>query len=110
MKNLAKSLLDNEEVSAIVNVKHRDIFSVLGIHKHPMTSGLIVRAFLPEALSVEVIDTKTDALVAELNQVDQAGLFEGKLGRKRNVFDIVYVFHTKMKPLLLTTHTVILRY
>ncbi len=87
MKNLAKSLLDNEEVSAIVNVKHRDIFSVLGIHKHPMTSGLIVRAFLPEALSVEVIDTKTDALVAELNQVDQAGLFEGKLGRKRNVFD-----------------------
>ena len=87
MKNLAKSLLDNEEVSAIVNVKHRDIFSVLGIHKHPMTSGLIVRAFLPEALSVEVIDTKTQALVAELNQVDQAGLFEGKLGRKRNVFD-----------------------
>ena len=87
MKNLAKSLLDNEEVSAIVNVKHRDIFSVLGIHKNPMTSGLIVRAFLPEALSVEVIDTKTDALVAELNQVDQAGLFEGKLGRKRNVFD-----------------------
>jgi 1,4-alpha-glucan branching enzyme len=87
MKNLAKSLLDNEEISAIVNVKHSDIFSVLGIHKHPMTSGLIVRAFLPEALSVEVIDTKTQALVAELNQVDQAGLFEGKLGRKRNVFD-----------------------
>ncbi len=87
MKNLAKSLLDNEEISAIVNVKYSDIFSVLGIHKHPMTSGLIVRAFLPEALSVEVIDTKTQALVAELNQVDQAGLFEGKLGRKRNVFD-----------------------
>ncbi|MBA6390658.1 1,4-alpha-glucan branching protein GlgB [Colwellia sp. BRX10-3] len=87
MKNLAKSLLDNEEVSAIVNVKHRDIFSVLGIHNHPSLSGLIVRAFLPEALSVEVIATKTNALVAELSQVDQAGLFEGKLGRKRNVFD-----------------------
>ena len=87
MKNLAKSLLDNEEVSAIVNVKHRDIFSVLGIHKHPTAGGLIVRAFLPEATSVEVIDTKTNALVAELSQVDQAGLFEGKLGRKRNVFD-----------------------
>ena len=87
MAKLVKSLLDNEEISAIVNVKHRDIFSVLGIHKHPTTSGLIVRAFLPEALSVEVIDTKTNALVAELSQVDQAGLFEGKLGRKRNVFD-----------------------
>tara|TARA_R110000744_G_scaffold160684_1_gene277000 strand:+ start:9849 stop:12092 length:2244 start_codon:yes stop_codon:yes gene_type:complete len=87
MKNLAKILLDNEEVSAIVNVKHRDIFSVLGIHKHPTAGGLIVRAFLPEALSVEVIETKTNALVAELSQVNQAGLFEGKLGRKRNVFD-----------------------
>jgi len=87
MNNLAKSLLDNEEVTAIVNVKHRDIFSVLGMHQHPTASGLIVRAFLPEALSVEVIDNKTNKLVVELNSVDQAGLFEGKLGRRRNTFN-----------------------
>ena len=87
MNNLTKSLLDNDEVSAIVNVKHQDIFSVLGMHKHPTMNGLIVRAFLPEALSVEVIDSKNNTLVAELNSVDQAGLFEGKLGRRSTAFN-----------------------
>ena len=87
MNNLAKSLLDNESVKAIVNLQHQDVFSVLGIHNHPTVSGLIVRVFLPEALSVEVIDSKNNKLVATLNKVDQAGLFEGKLGRRRNTFD-----------------------
>jgi 1,4-alpha-glucan branching enzyme len=87
MNNLAKSLLDNESVKAVVNLQHQDVFSVLGMHNHPTVSGLIVRAFLPEALSVEVIDSKNNKLVATLNRVDQAGLFEGKLGRRRNTFD-----------------------
>ncbi|MBA6293687.1 1,4-alpha-glucan branching protein GlgB [Colwellia sp. MB3u-70] len=87
MNNLAKSLLDNESVKAIVNLQHQDVFSVLGMHNHPTVSGLIVRTFLPGALSVEVIDSKNDKLVATLNRVDQAGLFEGKLGRRRNTFD-----------------------
>ncbi|MBU2870684.1 1,4-alpha-glucan branching protein GlgB [Colwellia sp. E2M01] len=87
MDNLAKSLLDSAEVTAIVNVKHQDIFAVLGMHQHPTTSGLIVRAFLPEAQTVEVIDNKTNNLVAELNLIDKAGLFEGTLGRRRNSFN-----------------------
>jgi 1,4-alpha-glucan branching enzyme len=87
MNNLAKSLLDNESVKAIVNLQHQDVFSVLGMHNPPTVSGLIVRAFLPEALSVEVIDSKNNKLVATLNRVDQAGLFEGKLGRRKNTFD-----------------------
>jgi 1,4-alpha-glucan branching enzyme len=86
MDNQATSLLDYDEVSAIINAKHQDVFSVLGIHKHPTEKGLIVRVFLPEALSVEVIDSKTNQSVAVLNLVDQAGLFEGKLGRRRNSF------------------------
>ena len=87
MTHQVQSLLDNDEISAIINAKHQDIFSVLGIHKHPTENGLIVRAFLPEALKVEVIDSKTNKLVALLNLVNEAGLFEGKLGRRRNVFN-----------------------
>lgn len=87
MNNLAKSLLDNEEVSAIINAKHQDIFSVLGMHKHPTENGLVVRAFLPEALSVEVVDSKSNKSVTKLNSVDKAGLFEGKLGNRRNTFN-----------------------
>jgi len=87
MDNLAKSLLANEEVSAIINARHQDIFAVLGMHQHPTSNGLIVRAFLPEATKVEVIDSKTNKLVADLNRIDQAGLFEVKLGRRRNAFN-----------------------
>lgn len=87
MNNLAKSMLCNEELSAIINAKHQDIFSVLGMHKHPTESGLIVRTFLPDALSIEVIDNKNNKVVAVLNLVDPAGLFEGKLGRRRNTFN-----------------------
>jgi len=83
----AKSLLDHEQVLAIINGKHQDVFSVLGIHKHPTENGLIVRAFLPDALNVEVIDSKTNKLVTLLTCIDQGGLFEGKLGRRRNVFN-----------------------
>ncbi len=86
MNHHVKSLLDNDELYAIINAKHQDIFSVLGIHQHPTESGLIVRVFLPEALSVEVIDNKTNKSIAMLNCVDQAGVFEGKLGRRRNIF------------------------
>lgn len=87
MNHLAKSLLDSDEVSAIINAKHQDVFSVLGIHKHPTENGLVVRAFLPEAVGIEVIDSKTNKSVAVLSCVNQAGLFEGKLGRRRNFFN-----------------------
>lgn len=86
MNNLALSLLNAEDLTALINARHQDIFSVLGIHKHPTENGLIVRAFLPEAKSVDVIDCKSNQCVASLSLVDTAGLFEGKLGRRRNVF------------------------
>ena len=60
MNNQAKSLLDNEEVSSIINTKHQDVFSVLGMHKLLTEKGVVVRAFLPEASRVEVIDSKTN--------------------------------------------------
>ena len=84
MKDQANSLLDSEENSAIIHAKHTDIFSVLGMHKDSASNKLIVRAFLPEALRVEVLDSKTNKLVAELSLVDQAGLFEGIIGRRKN--------------------------
>ena len=87
MNNQAISLLAKEEVSAIINAKHQDVFSVLGLHKHPTEEGAVVRTFLPEALNVEVIDSKTNESVVMLDLVDQAGLFEGKIGRQLNVFN-----------------------
>jgi 1,4-alpha-glucan branching enzyme len=95
MKDQANSLLDSEENSAIIHAKHTDIFSVLGMHKDSTTNKLIVRAFLPEALRVEVLDSKTNKLVAELSLVDQAGLFEGIIGRRKNAFHYLLRVHYK---------------
>jgi len=86
MNNLATSVLSDAEVTQIIHAKHQDVFSVLGMHNHPTENGLIVRAFLPDAEIVEVIDRKTKKSVAIIYMVDQAGLFEGKLGRRRHTF------------------------
>lgn len=87
MSNLALSILNAEDVNALINAQHQDVFSVLGMHKHPTEKGLIVRAFLPEAISVDVLDSKNKNCVASLALVHPSGLFEGKLGRRSNIFN-----------------------
>ncbi len=87
MNNLALSLLNAKDVTALINAHHHDVFSVLGMHKHPSEKGLIVRALLPEALNVDVIDRKNNKAVASLSLVHPTGLFEGKLGQRRNAFN-----------------------
>ncbi|KGJ99671.1 1,4-alpha-glucan branching protein GlgB [Thalassotalea sp. ND16A] len=87
MKNQAISLLSNVEVVALTTAKHEDVFSILGMHQNPQGKGLIVRAFLPDAISVDVIDNNTGKNVAALALVNDSGLFEGPLGRRRNCFN-----------------------
>lgn len=100
MNKPAKSVLDDQQVSAIINAQHEDVFAVLGMHKHPTKNTLLVRAFLPDAQRVEVIDSKTNQSVGLLHLVDPAGLFEGQLGRRRNVFSyrlrVVYADETRV--------------
>ncbi|MFT4925118.1 MAG: 1,4-alpha-glucan branching enzyme [Phenylobacterium sp.] len=86
MNDTALSLLDKEEVNTVVAANHDDVFCVLGMHQHPNGKGLIVRAFLPGASSVDVIASKENKKVATLTMVNEAGLFEGTLGRRRKPF------------------------
>ncbi|OUS24712.1 1,4-alpha-glucan branching enzyme [Thalassotalea sp. 42_200_T64] len=87
MKNQSISLLSNDEVVALAQAQHQDVFSILGMHQNPQGKGLIVRAFLPDAISVDVIDNKTGKNVATLTLVNESGLFEGPLGRRRKPFN-----------------------
>lgn len=86
MKEAVNSLISDEVADAVVTARFTDIFSVLGMHQHSDEKSLVARAFLPQATVVEVIDAKTNRKVASLTQVDEAGLFAGKLGRRRNRF------------------------
>ncbi|NNC99658.1 MAG: 1,4-alpha-glucan branching protein GlgB [Gammaproteobacteria bacterium] len=76
------SSLDADQINRVIHGVHKDVFSVLGLHKHPSGKGLVVRAFLPGAQQVEVIEGKRNTAVAKLDQIHDAGLFEGKPGRR----------------------------
>ncbi len=53
---------------------------------HPVDKGQVVRALIPGAIAVDVIASKDNKKVASLDLVDEAGLFEGRMGRRRNAF------------------------
>jgi 1,4-alpha-glucan branching enzyme len=70
------------QIEAIVSARHGDPFAFLGMHEE--AGDLLVRAMLPGAASVAVIDAESGALVAEAEAVHAAGLFVAKLaGRER---------------------------
>jgi 1,4-alpha-glucan branching enzyme len=59
------------EARAIIELRHHDPFSYLGLHNGT------VRAFLPDAEKVEVLDSSGRG--APLRRIHEAGLFEGEL-------------------------------
>ncbi len=71
--------LDQGQVEAILNARHGDPFSVLG--QHESDEGVVVRAFVADAASVEVVEN--GKIIASLARRADAGLFEGLVpGRK----------------------------
>ena len=61
------------EIEAIVAARHGDPFAYLGMHK--TGAGLCVRAILPGAQQVAVVDSASGAVVAEATRVHPAGFF-----------------------------------
>jgi 1,4-alpha-glucan branching enzyme len=78
----ARDPISGEAVDAIARGDHGDPFAVLGMHE---TGGAVaVRAFLPHAARVEVIDAATGEAVAALERIREAGFFGGIVpGRAR---------------------------
>ncbi|MGB5323935.1 MAG: 1,4-alpha-glucan branching protein GlgB [Pseudomonadales bacterium] len=86
MALLNEPVITASDASALLAGRHGDVFAVLGMHSHPSHSGLVVRALLPGASAVSVLDKKTGKRVAGLDCVDKSGLFAGSLGRRKNPF------------------------
>jgi 1,4-alpha-glucan branching enzyme len=74
----AASLTRDEQwaIHAIVHAHHHDPFSYLGMHQ--TADGLTVRAFLPQAHAVTLIDAD-GAPVVEFERIDPEGLFVAHL-------------------------------
>jgi 1,4-alpha-glucan branching enzyme len=64
-----------DAVSAIVSGAHRDPFAVLG--PRMIGGGLVIRAFVPGAEALSVIERGTGQPIAELERIDDAGFFSG---------------------------------
>ncbi len=79
-------MLNDAEVAALVEARHGDPFAVLGLHADA-AGTLWVRAMLPGAANVAVVDAASGKRAAELALRDAAGLWEGAIARRRNRFD-----------------------
>lgn len=75
---------DHEVITALVAGRYADPFAFLGMHL--TNEGLVVRALLPDASAVTLIDSKNGRKVAELNCEDPRGVFVVALGRRKKPF------------------------
>ena len=72
------------EVEAIVAGQHGDPFAFLGMHKR--SAGLYVRAFLPEAEEMAVVDAASGEVAGRGERLHPAGLFVASLPDKKTPF------------------------
>ena len=77
MPKLPEHRLPAATVRALIEARHGDPFAVLGPHE--MSGGLVIRALVPSAERVEVIEEATGAVAGELARTDAEGFFEGLL-------------------------------
>ena len=77
MASRATSRLSEASVRALVEARHDDPFAVLGPHE--VAGGIVVRAIVPGAERLEVVEEGTGAVAGELARRHDAGLFEGVL-------------------------------
>jgi 1,4-alpha-glucan branching enzyme len=78
------SQLPSKVISALVNARHGDPFAVLGMHV--VGDAVVVRALLPHASRVQVVDSADGSVAGELPLVDPTGLFAGPLPGRRGRF------------------------
>jgi 1,4-alpha-glucan branching enzyme len=79
-------MLADADVKALVTARHADPFSVLGLHAGTKNQ-LWLRALLPGAKSVEVINATTEAREAVLTLRHADGFFEAAIPKKTERFE-----------------------
>ena len=79
-------MLDEAQTQALIEARHGDPFAVLGLHVDADDGRLWMRALLPTAAGVMLLEAASGRLVATLPH-RQGGLFEAPLPRRRKRFD-----------------------
>jgi len=77
-------LADRRVINALLSGHLADPFSLLGMHQ--TANGLVVRALLPDASEVWVIETNTGRKCVRLECLDGRGFFQAVVPRRKNPF------------------------
>src|SRR5260370_13113612 len=72
------------DAAAIVAARHVDPFAFLGMHAASV--GVYVRAFLPDAEAMAVVDSASGAIAADGKRVHRAGLFVASMPGRHDPF------------------------
>jgi 1,4-alpha-glucan branching enzyme len=85
-------VLDRGGVASIVRADHGDPFAILGPHREG-SGEYSIRAFVPQASSVDAVEPATGALIVALDRVDDAGFFFGIAPERTKPFDYRLALH-----------------
>ena len=78
-------MINTDDARQIAKGEHVDPFSVLGLHE--VDGKLVVRAFMPGASEIEVLDAKTKRKIIDLSPVAEApDVFVGQATRRKTAF------------------------
>ncbi len=83
-----KNLLSFQEMDAVINGCHDNVFAVLGQHRDKGSKNIFIRAFLPFTKSVEVLDENGKKL-GKMEKLDERGFYQMEFGA---VSDFKYRF------------------
>ena len=107
LKTNMKTTVDIKEIKRIINSEYRDPFSILGMHQVEVKTdskvksrskteatekkGLAVRAFLPQAEEVYVVDAEKPDKKYKMDKILEEGFFELTMFNRKNFFK--YLLH-----------------
>lgn len=83
-----QNLLSKEEMEAIINGDHGNVFAVLGIHRNKGSKESFIRAYLPRSSAIEVLSRDGNSR-GMMTKLDERGFYQIDLG---NTEDYDYKF------------------
>lgn len=78
-----ENLLSKEEMNAVINGDHGNVFAVLGIHRDKGSKEVFIRAYQPNTKSVELLKRDGSSL-GFMNKIDNRGFYQINLGQIEN--------------------------
>ena len=82
-------IINKTELNAIINAKHSNPHSLLGLHQYRVKKkrGLVARTFIRNAKSCEIVDIESKPKKTySLEKISSDGFFEGWIPNRPKVF------------------------